>query len=830
VTASVKGVRAPLSQPPPSWRSGRQAICSLFLALGLPLAAVATDASIYQDGWNDLNKNGRKDVFEDPARPVEKRISDLLHRMTLREKIGQLTQADCMSDAITRYTNRLPVGGIGSFLDGSGDLETPALRNRLQHIVVEQSRLGIPLILGHDAIHGFRTLYPIPLALACAWEPELFERTQAISARECAAVGIDWTFSPMVDLARDPRWGRIAEGFGEDPWLGCLYGAASVRGFQGTNIAAPGRVAACLKHYVGYGAAEGGRDYNTTEISEYTLRNFYLPQFKAGVDAGAWTIMSAFNGLSGVPSSGNYHTLTEILRHEWKFQGFVVSDWSAVLQLIQHGAAIDAASAARLGLTAGVDMEMVSTTYYDTLEQQVNDGRIPRKVIDEAVRRILRVKFVKGLFEHPYADETLCQNAFLRPDALALSREAAAKSCVLLKNDGGLLPLSRDVKSVALIGPLASDAEEMVGCWYSRAHAEGLVSLETGLRAKLPAACQLSVVRGCSIIESGKPRYHVRDYRQVQEKILPGRQEIDEAVAAARAADTVILALGEPRDWSGEDDSRSDLNVTGRQMELFEAVAALGKPVIVVLFNGRPLTLSRFQEKAAAILEAWQLGTEAGNGIADILFGDAEPTGRLTTSFPRNVGQLPVHYNHYNTGRPELGNYVDGPRDPLYPFGFGLGYTTFGFSPTKVETFPAAGAQTGSNAVAVFQAITSAPRFESPAPASASERSKACCFLNLSLASATVTNTGTRPGTEVVQFYIRALASSAGPRAVRELKGFQKVHLNPGESKTVSFLFSPRDLGCYDAQGRWVAAPGKFQVWLAPHSAAGQPADFEVKP
>jgi beta-glucosidase len=369
------------------------------------LSAMAADSpSIYHDGWIDLNKNGKMDVYEDPSQPIKKRVNDLLKRMTLQEKIGQLWQAHMDRDADTAMAQTIRASGVGSFLDGSSLIETPVMRNKLQHIAIEQSRLGIPLILGHDVIHGFRTSFPVPLAEACAWEPSLFERTQTIAAREAAAAGIDWTFAPMVDLARDPRWGRIIEGFGEDPYLGSLYGAANVRGFQGTNVADPDRVVACVKHYVGYGAAEGGRDYNTTEISRFTLRNFYLPQFKAGIDAGALTIMSAFNDLDGIPTSGNAFTLTEVLRDEWKFKGFVVSDYQSVSQMIDHGYAANEEEAARFALTAGVDMEMVSTTYVDTVAAQIKEKKISKSTLDEAVRRVLTVKFEKGLFDHPFVD------------------------------------------------------------------------------------------------------------------------------------------------------------------------------------------------------------------------------------------------------------------------------------------------------------------------------------------------------------------------------------------------------------------------------------------
>jgi beta-glucosidase len=754
----------------------------------------AAEPSIYHDNWIDLDKNGKKDVYEDSSRPVAKRVNDLLKRMTLDEKIGQLEQASFGNDPDKEFDGQLRRGEVGSFLDGSALIETPVTRNKLQRMAVEQSRLGIPLIFATDVIHGFRTVFPIPLAQACAWDPELFERTQTIAAREAAAAGIDWTFAPMVDLARDPRWGRIAEGFGEDPWLGALDAAAGVRGFQGTNVADTNRVVACLKHFVGYGAAEGGRDYNTTEISEYTLRNFYLPQFKAGVDAGAWTVMSAFNCLSGFPASANRHTLTDILRGEWKFPGFVVSDWGSVEELIDHGVAADDAGAAQLALTAGVDMEMVSTTYLDTLAQQIKAGKISESVLDEAVRRVLTVKFEKGLFDNPYVDEARYKTAYLQPDALALAREAAAKSCVLLKNEQGALPISKQIKKIALIGPFAGDAEELAGPWFSRAHAGDIISLATGVREKLSDESQLVVARGCAIIENGKIRRHLGDLSKIQEKAT-GTNEMAEAVAAANAADVVVMALGEPRDWSGEDGSRSTLDLPGQQQKLFDAVVATGKPIIVVLFNGRPLALPEIQEKAAAILEAWFPGVQGGNGVADVLFGDVDPSGRLTTTFPFSVGQVPIYYNHYNTGRPGFGiykgNYADGPTLPLYPFGFGLAYTTFEYGQVKL----------------------SAPTMELGGAITADVEIK---------------NTGARAGTETAQLYIRDLAASAGPRPVRELKGFQKIQLSPGESRDVSFTLSGTELGYYDTKGNWLVEPGKYQLWIARDSASGAPADFQL--
>lgn len=748
-----------------------------FFLVGMIFAmnALGIVPEIYHDSWIDFNKNGVKDVYEDPTQPVEKRVEDLLGQMKIEEKIGQLHQSTRDIGAEKIYKDQIESGDMGSFLSGGEVIESPKQRNALQRMAVEGTRLGIPLIFGHDSIHGFRTIFPIPLGQACAWEPELFERTQRISARETAAGGNDWTFAPMVDLGRDPRWGRIAEGFGEDPWLGCLYAAANVRGFQGTNVDAPDRVVACMKHYVGYGAAEGGRDYNTTEISEYTLRNFYLPQFKAGVDAGAWTFMSSFNCLSGFPASADRHTLNDILREEWKFRGFVVSDYDAVVQLIDHGVAANEDEAARLAINAGVDMEMVSSNY-ETLPEQIQDGKVSETVIDEAVRRILRVKFVKGLFDHPYTDETLCKDAYLKPDAVALAREAAAKSCVLLKNENNALPISKSVKRIALIGPLGDAPGEMLGCWASRGRAEDAVSLAAGIRSKLAPGAKLTVFAGCNLTNS--------------------TAQISRAVANAKAADAVILALGEPRDWSGESKSRTRLNVPGRQLELFQAVVATGKPVIVVLFNGRPLAIPEISTNATAILEAWHPGVQGGNGVADILFGDASPSGRLTISFPYNVGQVPLYYNHYNTGRPGIGeykgNYVDAPITPLYPFGYGLAYTTFQYGKVQLS---ADSMKLGGTLTARVQ----------------------------------IKNTGSRPGTEVAQLYIRDVAASAGPRPVRELKGFQKVQLNPGEARDVTFALSNQELGYFDTAGHWLVEPGKFQVWISRDSASGKPVDFNLE-
>ena len=459
-------------------------------------------------------------------------------------------------------------------------------------------------------------------------------------------------------------------------------------------------------------------------------------------------------------------------------------------ELIPQGIAADEAEAARLALTAGVDMEMVSTNYHDTLAEQVKQGKVPESVVDEAVRRILTVKFAKGLFEKPFVDENLYLTAFLKPDALALAREAAAKSCVLLKNENSALPISHQAKTIALIGPLAEETGDLLGCWAGPGRWQDVVSLAAGLRAKLAAGSELKVVRGCNL--TGTARITKRlDGTSVAEAAAAGGDDFAEAVSAAKAADVVILALGEPAWWTGENSARSDLGLPGRQMELFDAVVATGKPVIVVLINGRPLAVPRLQEQAAAILEAWDPGVQGGNGVADVLFGDVDPAGRLTATFPRSVGQVPVHYNHFNTGRPTLGKYIDGPSTPLYPFGFGLAYTTFEYGQVEL----------------------SAPAMKLGGTLTAKVNLK---------------NTGSRAGTEVVQLYLRDVAASAGPRPVRELKGFQKVLLHPGESREVIFTLSSKELGCYDTKGNWLVEPGKFQLWLAKDSASGEPVDFEL--
>ena len=561
----------------------------------------------------------------------ESKITALIAKMTLEEKLGQLQQLDGEGDGNFRpeHPDMIRKGLLGSTLNVRGAKRV----NELQHIAMEQSRLKIPMIFGFDVIHGYRTVFPVPLAMASSWDPKVAERAATVAAAEASASGVKWTFAPMVDIARDPRWGRIVEGAGEDPYLGAAMARAQVLGFQGKNYAASERVVACAKHWVGYGATEGGRDYNTTDISEGRLRELYFPPFKAAVDAGVGTFMSAFNDLDGVPSSANPFTLSRVLRGEWKFDGFVVSDYTAVKELINHGIAADDPSAATAALNAGVDMEMVSRLYNENAAKLLKDGKITMATIDEAVRRILRVKFRLALFDQPYIDESLEATTILSPQNQAAEREIAARSMVLLKNDRNLLPLSKDAKSIALIGPFSDDQQDLMGSWSGDGKASDVITILKGITAKASAKTRITVSKGC-------------DAKCENADGFAG------AVNVAKASDVTIIVAGESADMSGEASVRGDLGLPGRQLELIKQIQALGKPTVVVLLNGRPLTINWLAENTPAILESWYPGTQGGNAIADVLFGDVNPGGKLPVTFPRSVGQIPIYYNHMNTGRP----------------------------------------------------------------------------------------------------------------------------------------------------------------------------------
>ena len=696
---------------------------------------------------------------------TEQRINQLLARMTLAEKLGQLQQLDGHSDGRIKdeHPDLVRKGLLGSTLNVRGARNT----NTLQRIAVNETRLKIPLIFGFDVIHGYRTVFPIPLGETSSWDPAGVERAASIAAAEARAAGVHWTFAPMVDIARDARWGRIAEGSGEDPYLGSVMARARVRGFQGTDYSANNRVVACAKHWVAYGAAEAGRDYNTTDVSERNLREVYFPPFKAAVDQGVGTFMSAFNDLNGVPASANPYTLTRVLRDEWKFDGFVVSDYTSVEELMKHGTAANGAEAAGQALNAGVDMEMVSRLYGKHGGDLIKEGKLTQRNVDEAVRRILRIKFRLGLFESPYADEDLERRVIYNSAYVAAARELAARSMVLLKNDKQLLPLDKDLKSIALIGPLADTQKEMIGSWTGDGREADAVTLFQGIKTKLPQT-KINFAKGCDIP-------------------CPESSGFEEAVNAAKKSDAVIVAVGESAEMSGEAASRSSLDLPGRQLDLVKAVQATGKPVVIVLMNGRPLTINWIAENSPAILETWFAGSQAGNAIADVLFGDVNPSGKLPVTFPRAVGQIPVYYNHMNTGRPPdatnkyTSKYLDVPWTPLYPFGYGLSYTQFKITNLSLsaERIPANGQLT---------------------------------------VTVDIDNVGQRAGDEVVQLYIRDVAASV-TRPVKELKGFQRVTLQPGQRTQVRFHISREHLGFHNRQMKFVVEPGEFKVMVGPNSA-----------
>lgn len=701
-----------------------------------------------------------------PQTNIERRINALLSRMTLEEKLAQLQMlgGDVAGHANPDLYDQARRGLLGSTLGVRGAHNT----NDLQHAAIENSRLKIPLVFGFDVIHGYRTIFPVPLGEASSWDPAAAERSASIAAREARAAGVHWTFAPMLDIARDARWGRIVEGAGEDTYLGAAMARARVRGFQGRDYSAQDRVLACAKHWVAYGAAEAGRDYNTTDVPERTLREVYFPPFKAAVDEGVGTFMSAFNDLNGVPSTANPFTLTKVLRGEWKFDGFVVSDYTAVLELINHGIAANEPEAASLALNAGVDMEMVSRLYNKYGAELLRSGKLSQATIDEAVRRILRIKFRLGLFDHPYADEARESGLLLSPENRAAAREIAARSMVLLKDERETLPLNKDVKSIALVGPLADDQLDMIGSWTGDGNAADAVTLLAGIKAKVSPSTKINYAKGCDINSDST-------------------EGIDEAVRAARKSDVVIVAVGEAAAMTGEASSRSSLDLPGRQLDLVKAVQATGKPTVVVLMNGRPLTINWIAENTPAILETWFAGTEGGNAIADVLFGDVNPGGHLPVTFPRTVGQEPLYYNHMNTGRPPdasnkyTSKYLDVSWTPLFPFGYGLSYTEFQISNLQLSA----------------------------------ERIRADGRLTV---SCDITNTGKRAGDEVLQLYIRDVAASV-TRPVKELKGFERVTLRPGEKRRVQFTLTPAELGFYNREMRFVVEPGEFKVMVGTSSA-----------
>ncbi|MGD0462138.1 MAG: beta-glucosidase BglX [Tepidisphaeraceae bacterium] len=719
-------------------------------------------------------------MVADPAsdrRDVEQRINDLIAKMTLQEKLGQMSQTGFPEKLTDKVRDELRNGRWGSFYGGA----TPSIRAEAQHIAMKESRLGIPLIFGADLIHGFRTTFPIPLGESASWNPELIQRAARATAREAAREGIHWTFAPMMDISRDPRWGRTAETLGEDPHLSAVLAAAMVHGFQGDALADAESIAACGKHYVGYGAAEGGRDYNTTWIPEPLLRNVYLRPFAAAREAGIASFMSAFNDLNGIPASANEFTLRQVLRDEWKFDGPVVSDYESVTELIEHGYAADPRDAAMKAITAGVNMEMVSTSYYDHGESLIQSGQLDPRLIDEAVRNILRIKLRLGLFG-PKGERTPEKPSAPTPEALAIAKQLAEQSLVLIKNKHGTLPLAKSVGRIAIIGPLADSPRDQLGTWAADPKSPSI----TPLMAFRKALGEARVTYAQGLKNS-------RD---------ESRGKFPAALEAARGADVVILFLGEDASMSGEASSRAYLNLPGAQEELATEVAKAGKPMIAVFMAGRPLTFHDTAQKMDAVLWAWHPGSEGGPAIVDMILGDSIPSGKLTATFPRTVGQIPIYYNHMNTGRPAsvggpyadekyTSKYIDESFTPEYPFGYGLSYTTFRYSNLGV----------------------SSPQLDLGGQLTV---------------SADIANTGLVEADEIVQFYTRQLVGSL-TRPVRELKSFRRIRLKPGETKTVEFLLKSDDLAYYNAKGTLITEPGKFNVWIAPDSDSGLSGEFTLR-
>lgn len=735
-----------------------------------------------------MNRASAK-IQTSPAEVVS-RVDDLIGKMTLREKIGQMTQFAGQGGIPHNLKEAIRQGLVGSILNQVG-IET---LNEIQRIAVEESRLGIPIIIGRDVIHGFQTMMPIPLGQAASWNPEVVEKGAEVAAAEAARFGVHWTFAPMVDITRDPRWGRIAESLGEDPFLASRLGEAMVKGFQGTDLSHPDRIAACAKHFAGYGYSEAGRDYAYVNISENELRNIVFPPFKACLDAGVATFMTAFSDLNGVPATGNEFLTNRVLRDEWKFKGFVVSDWDSVIQLITHGFSENEKEAAREAVQAGVDMEMASRTYLQNIESLVKEGRITEKTIDSAVRNILTVKERLGLFERPFTNpDVFPENG--NDDYLKVAKEAALQSCVLLKNDYQTLPLNREkIKSLAIIGPLADDGFEQMGTWTFDGVEDWCQTPLQAIREKAGEHCEIRVARGVDTTRS------------------KNKHGFQEAIDAASKADTVVMFMGEEAILSGEAHCRADIDLPGVQNELLEEISKLGKSTILVVMAGRPLTLDQTRHYVNSMMYAWHPGTMGGPAIADLLFGDATPSGKLPVSFPKMVGQIPIYYNQRNSGKPathesfthidhipsratqtSVGNtafHLDAGFEPLYPFGFGLSYARFEYYNLRQSEDTFTLKQTLEIQVDVH-------------------------------------NPSRHEGAEVVQLYIRDVAGNI-TRPVKELKGFKRVNLAPGETQNVTFKIKPRDLSFYDRNNKLIIEPGLFHFWIGGSSNADLGGKFHL--
>jgi beta-glucosidase len=728
-------------------------------------------------------------------------IDGLMKKMTLEEKLGQLnlpgagdiTTGQASSSDIAKKIAEGKVGGLFN-------IKSVAKIKEVQKLAVEKSRLKIPMLFGMDVIHGYETVFPIPLGMSCVWDMKLVERSAQIAAQEASADGINWTFSPMVDISRDPRWGRISEGNGEDAYLGSEIAKAMVRGYQGNDLTKNNTIMACVKHYALYGAAEAGRDYGTTDMSRVRMYNEYLPPYKAAVDAGVGSIMASFNEIDGIPATANKWLLTDVLRKQWGFKGFVVTDYTGINEMVDHGIG-DLKTVSARALMAGIDMDMVGEGLLTTVRQSLKEGKVTQQQIDAACRRILEAKYKLGLFQDPYlyCDENRAKTEIFTDANRKEARAIAAESFVLLKNQDNVLPLKK-TGTIALIGPLADATENMTGTWSVAANFSKSVSVINGLKEVVGNNAKILYAKGSNLDEDSLIEERGTMFgKSLKRDRRPASEILQEAVAIANQSDVIVAALGESAEMSGEASSRTNIEIPGIQKELLKALLKTGKPVVLVLFTGRPLALKWEQENVPAILNVWFGGSEAGYAVADVLFGDVNPSGKLSTTFPQNVGQVPIFYNHKNTGRPLpegkwfqkfRSNYLDVSNDPLYPFGYGLSYTTFSYGDVKLS----------NTSFKAGQKIT---------------------------ASVTVTNTGNKDGKEVVQLYIRDLVGTS-TRPVKELKGFQKIELKAGESKTVSFDITVNDLKYYNYDLKYVAEPGDFKVFIGGNSRDLKEAGFKL--
>lgn len=730
---------------------------------------------------------------------MDKFISDLMTKMTMEEKIGQLNLVsvgfDVTGPIVSKNVEEKIARGL---VGGVFNTFTPVAVRKLQEMAVNKTRLKIPLLFGFDVIHGHRTIFPIPLGVSSSWDMSVVEKSARVAAEEASADGLNWTFSPMVDICRDPRWGRIAEGGGEDPLLGSHIARAMVKGYQGDNLAAGNTVMACVKHFALYGAAEAGRDYNTVDMSDRTMFQFYLPPYKAAIDAGAGSVMTSFNEINGVPATANKWLMSDLLRKQWNFNGLLVTDYTAINELVAHGIGNDS-QVAKLSLDAEVDMDMVGEVYLNNLEQLLKDGKIKEEQINAACRRILEAKYKLGLFEDPfrYVNDQRAVQTLMKKEFRDAARDVARKSMVLLKNDN-VLPLKRQ-GSIALIGPLAKNQRELIGNWSAAGDWRQAVSVEQGIKNLPGTSVQINYAKGANITDDSLLVRRLNTHGgELDVDTRSAAEMIKEAVDVARRSDVVVAVVGESQGMSGEASSRADITLPGRQLDLLKALKATGKPLIVVLMSGRPLALKWENENADAILETWFAGTEAGNAIADVLFGDYNPSGKLTATFPQVVGQIPLYYNHKNTGRPYNGDdldkyksrYLDVSNEPLYPFGFGLSYTTFKYGEITLSKKEI---HAGDN-------------------------------LNVSV---TVSNTGKYDGEEVVQLYIMDMVASV-TRPVKELKNFKKIFLKAGETQTVTFVLTDTDLKFYDINMNYTAEAGDFKVFVGTNSSEVREAAFTL--